>query len=129
MKVAGTMIESSILAEGCIIHCSKIANSVIGIRTRIGKETEIENTYIMGSDYYETIPEMAYSIQKGIPKLGIGERCKIKNAIVDKDCRIGNDVSITGGAHLPDSDHALFTVKDGIVVIKKGAILPDGFVI
>lgn len=129
MKVAGTLIESSILAEGCIIQGSKIANSVIGIRTRIGKETEIENTYIMGSDYYETIPEMAYSIQKGIPKLGIGERCKIKNAIVDKDCRIGNDVSITGGAHLADSDHALFTVKDGIVVIKKGAILPDGFVI
>ncbi|MBL0183099.1 MAG: glucose-1-phosphate adenylyltransferase [Chitinophagaceae bacterium] len=129
MKVTGTMIESSILAEGCIIHCKKIANSVIGIRTRIGKETEIESTYIMGSDYYETIPEMAYSLEKGIPKLGIGERCKIKNAIVDKDCRIGNDVSITGGAHLPDSDHALFTVKDGIVVIKKGAILPDGFVI
>lgn len=129
MKVAGTLIESSILAEGCIIRASQISNSVIGIRTRIGKETEIDSTYIMGSDYYETIPEMAYSLEKGIPKLGIGERCKIKNAIVDKDCRIGNDVSITGGAHLPDSDHALFTVKDGIVVVKKGAILPDGFVI
>lgn len=129
MKVAGTLIESSILAEGCIIHGSKISNSVIGIRTRVGKDTEIESTYIMGSDYYETIPEMAYSLEKGIPKLGIGERCKIKNAIVDKDCRIGNDVSITGGAHLPDSDHALFTVKDGIVVIKKGAIMPDGFII
>jgi glucose-1-phosphate adenylyltransferase len=129
MKVAGTHIESSILAEGCIIHGSKISNSVIGIRTRIGKETEIESTYIMGSDYYETIPEMAHSIERGIPKLGIGERCKIKNAIVDKDCRIGNDVIITGGTHLPDSDHALFTVKDGIVVVKKGAVLPDGFVI
>jgi glucose-1-phosphate adenylyltransferase len=129
MKVSGTLMESSILAEGCIIQASKISNSVIGIRTRIGKETEIESTYIMGSDYYETIPEMAYSIEKGIPKLGIGERCMIKNAIVDKDCRIGNDVSITGGAHLPDSDHALFTVKDGIVVVKKGAIVPDGFVI
>ena len=129
MKVAGTLIESSILAEGCIIRGSKISNSVIGIRTRIGKETEIESTYIMGSDYYETIPEMAHSIERGIPKLGIGERCKIKNAIVDKDCRIGDDVIITGGAHLPDSDHALFTVKDGIVVVKKGAVLPDGFVI
>ncbi|HMZ99802.1 MAG TPA: glucose-1-phosphate adenylyltransferase, partial [Ferruginibacter sp.] len=84
---------------------------------------------IMGSDYYETLPEMAYSLERGIPKLGIGERCKISHAIVDKDCRIGNDVIISGGAHLPDSDHALFTVKDGIVVIKKGAILPDGFTI
>ncbi len=129
MKVTGTLIESSILAEGCIIHASKISNSVIGIRTRIGKETQIESTYIMGSDYYETLPEMAYSLEKGIPKLGIGERCRITNAIVDKDCRIGNDVSITGGSHLPDSDHALFTVKDGIVVVKKGAILPDGFTI
>lgn len=72
---------------------------------------------------------MAYSLERGIPKLGIGERCKISHAIVDKDCRIGNDVIISGGAHLPDSDHALFTVKDGIVVIKKGAILPDGFTI
>jgi glucose-1-phosphate adenylyltransferase len=120
---------SSILAEGSIVHGSKIVNSVIGIRTRIGKGTEIISSYLMGSDYYETIPEMAHSLERGIPKLGIGERCKIENAIVDKDCRIGNDVSITGGAHLPDSDHALFTVKDGIVVIKKGAILPDGFVI
>ena len=129
MKVTGTHIESSILAEGCIIHASRIANSVIGIRTRIGKESEIESTYIMCSDYYETLPEMAYSLERGIPKLGIGERCKISHAIVDKDCRIGNDVIISGGAHLPDSDHALFTVKDGIVVIKKGAILPDGFTI
>ncbi len=127
MKVAGTHIESSILAEGCIIRASKISNSVIGIRTRIGKETEIESTYIMGSDYYETIPEMAHALERGIPKLGIGERCKINNAIVDKDCRIGNDVVINGGTHLADSDHALFTVKDGIVVVKKGAILPDGF--
>ncbi len=129
MKVAGTHIESSILAEGSIIQASKIANSVIGIRTRIGKDTEIISSYLMGSDYYETIPEMAHSLVRGIPKLGIGERCKITNAIVDKDCRIGNDVIITGGSHLPDSDHALFTVKDGIVVVKKGAIVPDGFVI
>jgi glucose-1-phosphate adenylyltransferase len=129
LKIGDTQIVSSILAEGSIVHGSKIVNSVIGIRTRIGKGTEIISSYLMGSDYYETIPEMAHSLERGIPKLGIGERCKIENAIVDKDCRIGNDVSITGGAHLPDSDHALFTVKDGIVVIKKGAILPDGFVI
>ena len=129
MKIGGTHVESSILAEGSIIHASKIENSVIGIRTRIGKDTEIISSYLMGSDYYETIPEMAHSLERGIPKLGIGERCKITNAIVDKDCRIGNDVIITGGPHLPDSDHALFTVKDGIVVVKKGAIVPDGFVI
>jgi len=67
--------------------------------------------------------------RKGIPRLGIGERCYIKDAIVDKNCRIGNDVRINGGNHLENTDHALYTVKDGIVVVKKGAILPNGFVI
>ncbi len=129
MKIGNTLIESSILAEGSIIDASRIISSVIGIRTRIGKGTEIINSYLMGSDYYETIVEMAHSMERGIPKLGIGENCKIENAIVDKDCRIGNDVKITGGTHLEDSDHALYTVKDGIVVIKKRAIIPDGFVI
>ena len=129
MKIGNTHIENSILAEGSIIDASKIISSVIGIRTRIGKGTEIISSYIMGSDYYETIPEMAHAIERGVPKLGIGENCKIENAIVDKDCHIGNNVSITGGAHLADTDHALYAVKDGIVVIKKRAILPDGFVI
>lgn len=129
VKIADTHIKSSIVAEGCIIHASRIENSVIGIRTRIGIGTEIISSYLMGSDYYETILEMAHSLERGIPKIGIGERCKIKNAIVDKDCRVGNDVSIIGGTHLPDSDHSLYAVKDGIVVLKKGAIIPDGFVI
>lgn len=127
MKITGTYVESSILAEGSIIRASKIINSVIGIRTRIGEGTEIISSYLMGSDYYETILEMAHSLERGIPKIGIGERCTIKQAIVDKDCRIGNDVSIIGGAHLPDQDHSLYAVKDGIVVLKKGVIIPDGF--
>jgi glucose-1-phosphate adenylyltransferase len=84
---------------------------------------------MMGSDYYETLEEISRNVEKSIPKLGIGDRCYIKNVIIDKNCRIGNDVRINGGAHLPESDHSLYTVKDGIVVIKKGAILPDGFVI
>ena len=83
----------------------------------------------MGSDYYETLAEIEHNSDRSVPKLGIGDRCYIKNAIIDKNCRIGNDVRINGGAHLPDSDHSLYTVKDGIVVLKKGAVLPDGFVI
>jgi glucose-1-phosphate adenylyltransferase len=129
MKIGNTHVEHSILAEGSIIDASRIVSSVIGIRTRVGKGTEIISSYIMGSDYYETIPEMAHSIERNIPKLGIGENCRIENAIIDKDCRIGNNVSITGGPHLADTDHALYAVKDGIVVLKKRAVIPDGFVI
>jgi glucose-1-phosphate adenylyltransferase len=128
-KVSGTTLERTIIADGSIISASRIENSVIGIRTRIGQGTTVVNTYIMGSDYYETLDDMNLAASKGLPKLGIGERSYIRNAIIDKNCRIGDDVRINGGPHLPNSDHSLYTVKEGIVVVKKGAILPNGFVI
>lgn len=128
-KISGTTLEKTIIAEGSIILASRIENSVIGIRTRIGHGTTVVSSYLMGGDYFETLDEMNHAAARGIPKIGIGERCYIKNAIIDKNCRIGNDVRINGGNHLPNTDHSLYTVKDGIVVIKKGAIIPDGFVI
>lgn len=128
-KISGTTLEKTIIAEGSIINASRIENSVIGIRTRIGHGTTIVSCYVMGTDYYETLEEMNASVKNGLPKLGIGERCYIKNAIIDKNCRIGNDVIINEVDHLEKIDHPLYTVKEGIVVVKKGAILPDGFVI
>ncbi|MFN6374475.1 MAG: glucose-1-phosphate adenylyltransferase [Chitinophagia bacterium] len=128
-KISGTTLEKTIIAEGCIINASRVEHSVIGIRTRIGYGTTVVSCYIMGTDFYETLDEMNNAIHNGLPKLGIGERCYIKNAIIDKNCRIGNDVRINGGDHLSPCDHPLYTIKDGIVVVKKGAILPDGFVI
>jgi len=128
-KISGSKIDKSIIADGCIIHAKHIESSVIGIRTRIGAETTISQSYLMGCDYYETLSELAHSSNRGMPRLGIGDRCTISHAIIDKDCRIGNDVTIKGGPELADFDHSLYTVKDGIVVIKKGAIVPDGFTI
>ena len=81
----------------------------------------------MGCDFYETIAEIEYNAERGIPKAGIGDNCHFDHVIADKDCRIGNNVTIIGGTHLPDSDHSLYAVKDGIVVLKKGAIIPDGY--
>lgn len=128
-KISGTTLEKTIIAEGCIINASRIENSVIGIRTRIGNGTTIVSSYLMGSDFYETLEEMLSHVERGIPKLGIGERCYIRNAIIDKNCRIGDDVRINGGPHLENTDHSLYVIKDGIVVVKKGAVLPNGFVI
>jgi glucose-1-phosphate adenylyltransferase len=128
-KISGTTLEKTLISEGCIITASRIEQSIVGIRTRIGRGTTIVNSYIMGGDFYETIEEMKNAESQGLPKIGIGERCYVKNAIIDKNCRIGNDVRINGGTHLKDTDHALYTIMDGIVVVKKGAILPDGFVI
>ncbi len=128
-KISGTTLEKTLIAEGSIILASRVENCVVGIRSRIGHGTTVVSTYIMGNDYYETLGEMEKNATKGIPKLGIGERCYVKNAIIDKNTRIGNDVRINGGPHLENTDHMLYTVKDGIVVVKKGAVLPDGFVI
>ena len=128
-KISGTTLEKTLIAEGSIIHASRIEQSVVGIRSRIGHGTTVVSTYIMGNDYYETLDQMEQNKAKGLPMIGIGERCYIKDAIIDKNCRIGNDVRINGGKHLNNTDHSLYTIKDGIVVVKKMAVLPDGFVI
>lgn len=128
-KISGTTLEKTVIAEGSIISASRIENSVIGIRSRIGHGTTIVSSYIMGNDYYETLAELQNNTEKGLPKVGIGDRCYIRNTIVDKNCRIGNDVRINGGDHLAKADHSLYTIKDGIVVLKKGAVIPDGYVI
>jgi glucose-1-phosphate adenylyltransferase len=83
----------------------------------------------MGSDRYQTLAEIQSETETGNPLIGIGDRCFINNAIVDKNCRIGNDVKINGGLHLPDGDYEHYAVKDGIVVVKKGAVLQSGTVI
>ncbi len=128
-KISGTTLEKTLIAEGSIINASRLEHCVVGIRSRIGYGTTVVNSYIMGNDFYETLEVMEESLIKGIPKIGIGERCYIKDAIIDKNCRIGNDVRIIGGSHLENTDHPLYSVKDGIVVVKKGAILSNGFII
>jgi glucose-1-phosphate adenylyltransferase len=128
-KISGCYLVNTIAGDGCIIHAERLENCVIGIRARIGYGTKINRCYLMGSDYYETIEDMNFAESSGIPKLGIGNDCFIENAIIDMNCRIGNNVRIVGGSHLENSDHELYTIKSGIVVIKKGVTLPDGFVI
>ncbi|MRJ11032.1 glucose-1-phosphate adenylyltransferase [Ornithobacterium rhinotracheale] len=126
-KVEGTSLERVVLSEGSIVHASRLENCVIGIRTRIGKGTTVTDSYIMGSDYYESLEQIEENKRKKIPPIGIGERCFINNAIIDKNVRIGNDVRINGHKGLKDSETNEYKVVDGIVVVKKGAILPDGF--
>jgi len=125
-KVSGNM-QKTIIADGCIINASRIYRSVIGIRTRIGHDTIIENCYVMGSDNYQTLEQIQESRASDSPIMGIGDRCVIKNAIIDKNTYIGNDVNINcGGKKLEDGDYGTHTVQDGIVVIKKRAIIPNG---
>ena len=123
-KISGTRLEKAVIAEGCIINAESITKSVIGIRSRIGDESVISNTYMMGSDYYQTLDEIENNT---IVAKGIGKRCHISYAILDKNCSIGNNVIIKGGKHLKDEETDNYLIKDGIVVIKKNAVIPNGF--
>jgi glucose-1-phosphate adenylyltransferase len=123
----GSTIDKSIVTEGCIINGAKIEHSVIGIRSKIGKGSTISNSYLMGNDYYQNLDSFNANIASGKINLGIGERCLINNTIVDKNCCIGNDVQLNGGKHLENKNTDLYTIKDGIIVVKKGATIPDGY--
>ncbi|WP_111684263.1 glucose-1-phosphate adenylyltransferase [Winogradskyella tangerina] len=126
-KISGTLLDRTVISEGCLIHAAKIERSVIGIRSRIGAESTVINCYMMGNDHYESLEE----VEKNNIKIymGIGERCFIKNVILDKNCRIGDDVRINGGSHLEDVETENYFVKDGIVVVKKDAIIPSKTII
>ncbi|UNY97429.1 glucose-1-phosphate adenylyltransferase [Zhouia spongiae] len=126
-KISGTSLVKSVVAEGCIIKADKIESSVIGIRSRIGKGSVITKTYMMGTDFYESLEEIE---KRNISILaGIGENCKITNTIIEKNCRIGDNVTINGGEHLEDQETESYVVKEGIVVLKKEAVIPHGTVI
>lgn len=128
-KISGTTFENAVVAEGSIIHASQISNSVVGIRSRIGHGSTLHDSYIMGNDSYETLEEIALANKSGYPLMGIGNRCEISHTIIDKDCRIGDDVKIRGGKHLENTDHELYSIREGIVVLKKAAVLPNGFTV
>lgn len=128
-KILGSTLDKAVIAEGCILQADYVKHAVIGIRARVGRGTKIENAYVMGSDRYQTLEEIRDETNAGHPLIGIGDNCTIMNAILDKNCKIGNDVHINGGNHLENGDFGNYVVKDGIVVVKKGAIIPDGTII
>ncbi len=124
-KVYGTWFNKALIAEGCIIHAKKIERSVVGIRSRIGEGTEISEAIVMGNDYYETLHEM----EKAIQPMGIGNECVIHRAIVDKNCRVGDNVVIKGSPDMEDTETETYVVRDGIIVLKKGVHIPNGTII
>lgn len=126
-KINKSDIENALTTEGCIIDSSKINNSVIGVRSIINAGCELEGVICMGGDFYETEEEKAENAKKGIPNIGIGKNCKIAKTIIDKDAKIGDNVKINvSGKTYEDGDHGLFYSADGIIVIRKGAVIPSG---
>jgi glucose-1-phosphate adenylyltransferase len=130
-KLLDCNITESMVAEGCILKECRIDHSVLGVRSRIESNALIEDSLIMGSDYYEPFTERQSTIEKGHVPLGIGSESTIRRAIVDKNARIGRHVQIINKDHVQEADREElgFYIRSGIVVVLKNAVIADGTVI
>ena len=130
-KVEDTEINDSIISEGCIINGAKVTNSVIGLRSRISQGVQIDASFMMGADIYQTFEEMRSDLSKGLPRVGVGEGTVIKRAIIDKNARIGSNARLLNEAGTAEADGlgGAYFIRDSIIIVPKSAVIPDGTVI
>jgi len=130
-KVEESEINDSIISDGCIITGANVNASVIGLRARISKGVQIDSSYIMGADYYQTFEEMRNDLGKGVPRVGIGEGTVVKHAIIDKNARIGKDARLLNEAGVVETDGpgGAYFIRDSIIIVPKNAVIADGSVI
>jgi glucose-1-phosphate adenylyltransferase len=128
-KVESCAIAGSLISEGSIVVGAEVERAVIGIRSRIGRGAKIRNSLVLGADYYETLDEIERASARGRPPVGIGADAVIENAIVDKNARIGRGVRIVNAQGASEKDGPGWYIRDGIVVVPKDAVIPDGTVI
>jgi len=128
-RVDGATIRGSLVADGCIIEeGTTIENSVIGLRCRIGQGVTIRDSVVMGNDYYQAPAEFEHDSSNSRPPLGIGPGTRIETAIIDKNCRIGRNVRIVNHRKADSAEeNPSVVIRDGIVVVTRGAVLPNGW--
>lgn len=129
-RVCGATLSQTLISDGCVIsEGANIERCIVGLRSRIGRNVTLRDTVLMGADRYETDAERAANRSKGIPDLLIGDNCIIEGAILDKECRIGHNVRIINRQGLADREGDNYVIRDGIICIPRGKIVPDGTVI
>ncbi len=113
-------LNRCLLSEGSIISGHRILHAIVGIRTLVGEGSVIEHSVLMGADYYDT------SRDPSVPPLGVGRDCYIKNAIIDKNARIGDGAYITPDGKENETVTDKYAVRDGVIVIPKNTVIPPG---
>ncbi len=128
-KINGAEINHAIISDGCIINHANISHSIIGIRSIVGAESELNRVILLGGDYYESHASILENEVQGRPRIGIGQNTRIENAIIDKNARIGDNVVISPTGKPENLDHPLYFIRDGIVIIPKNGVIPHNTVI
>jgi glucose-1-phosphate adenylyltransferase len=127
-KLHNCDIDNSMVSEGCIMNGVKARRSIIGLRSRIDKGVEIEDSILMGADYFESFDEISANVAGGIPHIGVGEGSMVRRAIIDKNVRIGKNVKLLNQQKIEnfDSPDRSFYIREGIIIVPKNAHIPDG---
>lgn len=125
-RVEACTIKRSLITEGSVLSDCTLEQCVIGVRSTIRRGSTLQRVVMMGADFYESAGELRANRRKGIPDVGIGPGCVIRGAIIDKNARIGNGVTIENPKGLEHADAKGYAIRDGIVVIAKNAVIPDG---
>src|SRR5436190_7947881 len=123
-EINGAQIDHAVISDGCILNHASIRHSIVGLRSLVGAGTSIYRSILLGSDYYESLESITENERAGKPRIGIGMNCRIENTIVDKNARIGNNVTISPAGKSENMDHELFYIRDGIVIIPKNGTIP-----
>ncbi len=126
-KIQNAIITRSLVSDGCLIEQATIEDSLIGLRSTVGPGCEIRRTYVMGMDYYETEEEREEDRVAALPNVGIGADCTIENAIIDKNARVGRGVRLLNTKGHKTYEDGYVIVRDGIVVVPRGGVVPDGY--
>jgi len=128
-KINGGSIEESLISDGCIINRASIRQAVLGLRSIVAEGSQLHRTVMMGSDYYESNASILRNEAEGKPRIGIGRNTRVENAIIDKNARIGDNCVLSPEGKPKDLDHRFYYIRDGIVVIPKNGMVPNGTVV
>ena len=130
-KVHNCDIDNSMVSEGCILNGVYARSSIFGLRSRVDKGARIENSIIMGSDFFESIEEIQNNVNRQKPHVGIGQNTIIRRAIIDKNTRIGNNVQLVNrdNVETADGENGCYYIREGIIIVPKNATIPDGTVV
>ncbi len=126
-RLSGAAVEQCLISDGCVLLAgARVERSVIGVRSRIGRNAVVRDSIIIGADRFETDAERAQNRARGVPDLVVVDNCVVERAIIDKDARIGHDVRIVNRRGLSEEEGDNYVIRDGIVVIPRGSVLRDG---
>ncbi len=128
-RIEGCTLSAALVAEGCILMGAEIQRCVIGIRSRIGQGTRMKDSLMLGADFYESLEDIEHASSRGVPPVGIGAESVVQHAIIDKNARVGRGVRILNEARKEQADGPGYYIREGIVIVPKGAAIPDGTVI